>query len=111
VAAADRFAGRDTPQALVDGLVSTGLLTEYQAKRIWDGKVEGLVLGQYHIQDELGRGGFGRVYKARHTVMDRVVAVKVIAPELVEDERARIWFKREVLAVTQLCHPNIVMAY
>jgi hypothetical protein len=46
-----------------------------------------------------------------HVVMNRVVALKVISPRLVEDERARNWFRREVLAATQLCHANIVMAY
>src|SRR5204863_407241 len=42
---------------------------------------------------------------------DRIVALKVIAPERVEDSRARAWFRREVLAATQLTHPNIVLAY
>ncbi len=104
--------GDDAPaDTLVDGLIADGLLTTFQAKRLCAGKGQGLVLGQYRILDELGRGGFGQVYKALHTVMDRIVAIKVIAPELIEDERARTWFKREVLALTQLYHPNIVMAY
>src|SRR5262249_43874997 len=55
--------------------------------------------------------GFGCVYKAVHTLMGRVVAVKVISPEWVKDERARNWFLREVKAVTQLSHPNLVLAY
>jgi serine/threonine-protein kinase len=110
-ALAERFTDGQTLQALIAGLIQDGVLTEYQARRLVAGKSAGLVLGQYRILDELGRGGFGQVYKARHTVMDRVVAIKVIAPEFVADERARTWFKREVLAVTQLCHPNIVMAY
>jgi serine/threonine-protein kinase len=109
--AAARLDEGATDQAVLEGLVGQGALTPYQARRIWAGKGQGLVLGQYRVLDELGRGGFGQVYKALHTVMDRVVALKVIAPELVENERARTWFKREVLAVTQLCHPNIVMAY
>jgi eukaryotic-like serine/threonine-protein kinase len=68
-------------------------------------------LGQYRILDELGRGGFGCVYKAMHVLMNRLVALKVISPDLVEDRQARSWFLREVLATTQLFHPNIVMAY
>jgi hypothetical protein len=43
--------------------------------------------------------------------MGRVVALKVINPRLVEDSRARDWFQREWRAVSQLCHPNIVLAY
>jgi serine/threonine protein kinase len=70
-----------------------------------------LVLGQYRLLAELGAGGFGQVYRALHTVMGRTVAVKVIAPHLLEDGQARAWFKREVQATTQLYHPNIVMAY
>lgn len=70
-----------------------------------------LSLGQYHLLEELGRGGMGRVYKARHTLMGRVVALKVLSPELVSDPVAIEWFLREVRASTQLNHPNIVMAY
>ena len=70
-----------------------------------------MVLGQYHLLEELGRGGYGRVYKAHHALMNRLVALKLIAPHLVEDDKVRSWFHREVLAATRLNHPNIVMAY
>jgi serine/threonine protein kinase len=107
---AARF-GDDVPAQDVAGtLVEEGLLTRFQAQQLWAGKTR-LVLGQYHILDKLGEGGFGQVYKALHTLMDRQVAIKVISPELVEDSRARDWFRREVLAATQFHHPNIVMAY
>jgi hypothetical protein len=110
VAEAVRRCGGST-EALASSLVSEGLLTPFQVRRLTAGQARGLVLGQYRILDELGSGGFGQVFRALHTVMGRTVAVKVIAPQLVEDARARSWFKREVLAVTRLCHPNIVMAY
>jgi serine/threonine-protein kinase len=108
--AAARF-GDDVPAQDVAGrMVEEGLLTRFQAQQLWAGKTR-LVLGQYHILDRLGEGGFGQVYKALHTLMDRLVALKVISPELVENSRARDWFRREVLATTQFHHPNIVMAY
>jgi serine/threonine protein kinase len=108
---AARF-GPDVPaQDLAAALVEEGVLTRYQAKQLWLGKARGLVLGQYRLLEELGQGGFGQVFKALHTMMHREVAIKVISPELVQDSRARAWFHREVLACTQLCHPNIVMAY
>ncbi|MBI1916733.1 MAG: serine/threonine protein kinase, partial [Planctomycetes bacterium] len=105
------FAGDEPPHAIAAALIDEGLLTPYQAKQVAAGKGKELVLGQYRVLDELGQGGFGRVFKALHTVMDRIVAVKVIAPQLAENERSRRWFLREVRAVTQLSHPNIVLAY
>ncbi|MBI1832477.1 MAG: serine/threonine protein kinase, partial [Planctomycetes bacterium] len=51
------------------------------------------------------------VYKAVHQTMNRVVALKVLSPQLVNTERARELFAREVQAAAQLSHPNIVMAF
>jgi serine/threonine protein kinase len=106
-----RFDAEARGHEIGDNLVSEGLLTPFQLQRLLSGETRGLVLGQYRLLDELGRGGFGHVYKALHTVMDRIVALKVIAPFMVEEARARSCFKREVLATTQLFHPNIVMAF
>src|SRR5262245_40791241 len=49
----------------------------------------GQMLGQYKIVERLGAGGMGHVYKAVHQAMDRLVALKVIAPHLVKDNNAR----------------------
>ena len=98
-------------QTLIAELVTKGILTPYQVKQLGQGNAKKLVLGQYRILDEIGRGGFGHVYKALHTLMNRIVALKVISPELIENERVRRWFRREVQATTQLSHPNIVMAH
>jgi eukaryotic-like serine/threonine-protein kinase len=94
-----------------DELLRDGALTPYQLEQLQCGRGRGLVLGPYRILDEVGRGGFGCVYKAAHVLMDRVVALKVIAPERVEDDRARGLFLREVRAATRLQHPNIALAY
>ncbi len=101
----------DSAAELSAALVTEGLLTPFQAERLRRGEGGGLCLGQYRLLEELGRGGMGHVYKAVHTIMERVVAVKVILPELVENPLALEWFRREVKAATQLVHPNIVMAY
>ncbi len=109
--AASRFGDTAATQAIADGLVRDGVLTSFQVRQVYAGDTQPLTLGQYRLLDELGRGGMGRVYKALHTIMGRVVAIKVISPELVQNPVAVEWFRREVRASTHLVHPNIVMAY
>jgi serine/threonine protein kinase len=92
-------------------LVSWNLLTRFQAKMLLLGRNSGFFLGPYRILDQLGQGGMGRVYKAMHQTMNRVVALKVLAPQMVNTARARQLFLREVQAAAQLSHPNIVMAF
>ena len=53
----------------------------------------------------------GRVYKALHTKLDRVVAVKVLPRGRLEDRHAITRFEREMKAVGRLAHPNIVQAH
>ncbi len=92
-------------------LVQEGLLTRFQAENLLAGRVHGFVLGQYRILDELGRGGMGRVFKAEHVTMRRVVALKVLAAQLTRTEHARQLFQREVWAAAKLVHPHIVTAF
>jgi serine/threonine protein kinase len=72
---------------------------------------EGAVLGNYELLAPLGAGGMGRVYKARHRRMNRVVALKVLAPELLRAPGARERFRREAEAAARLHHPNVVAAF
>jgi serine/threonine protein kinase/tetratricopeptide (TPR) repeat protein len=69
------------------------------------------MLGEYQILEELGHGGMGRVYKALHTKLDRVVAIKVLPRGRLEDPQAIARFEREMRAVGRLAHPNIVQAH
>lgn len=92
-------------------LVKNGLLTRFQAEMVYRGRTDGFILGQYRVLDELGRGGMGRVFKAEHQTMNRIVALKVVAASLMKTERARKLFQREVRAAARLIHPNIVTAY
>jgi serine/threonine-protein kinase len=101
----------DRGRLLARALVEQGLLTRFQAERVLVGRTDGFLLDQYVILEELGRGGMGRVYKARHRTMGRVVALKILAPDLTRTERARAMFLREVRAVAQLAHPNLVAAF
>lgn len=67
-------------------------------------------LGDYDILDRLGAGGMGTVYKAVHRRMQRVVALKVLRPELSSKPHLLQRFEREVQAVARLSHPHIVAA-
>ena len=71
----------------------------------------GARLGRYELRDLIGRGGMGEVYRARDTRLDRVVAVKTLAPRLAADAVARARFEREARAVAALSHPNILAIY
>jgi serine/threonine-protein kinase len=101
----------DRGRVLARFLVETGHLTKFQAERLLAGRTDGFVMGQYRILDELGRGGMGRVFKAEHMSMGRVVAIKILSSELTKTERARQLFEREVKAAARLSHPNIVTAF
>src|SRR5512135_3386815 len=65
----------------------------------------------YEVVEEIGRGGFARVFKVRDAGLDRWLAVKVIAPELTASPEATQRFRREVRTVARLVHPNIVPIY
>ena len=97
--------------ALAGRLVEEKILTEYQARRLLNNKSYGLVVGRYIILDRLGSGSMGRVYKAHHLMMDRIVALKIIAPEIVSNERVVARFQREMRLVGRLDHPNVVRAF
>jgi serine/threonine-protein kinase len=98
-------------RALARALVEAGLLTRFQAERLLMGRVLGFFLGPYRILEQIGRGGMGRVYKARHCTMGRTVAIKVLASSLLQLDRARELFQHEVRAAGRLSHPNVVTAY
>jgi eukaryotic-like serine/threonine-protein kinase len=70
-----------------------------------------VVDNKYRIEQLLGRGGMGAVYRARDMRLDRLVAVKVVRPELLEDQDARRRFRREAQIVARLQHPGIVSIF
>ncbi len=63
---------------------------------------------KYLLESKLGVGGMGTVYRARHLLIDRAVAVKVLNPRFVEDEAAKARFRREAKAAGRLQHANAV---
>lgn len=69
------------------------------------------VAGRYYIHAQIGIGGMGVVYRARDERLRRDVALKVIAPHLMQQTAARARFLREAQALAGLTHPNIVTVY
>ena len=67
--------------------------------------------GRYEIQEVIGVGGMAVVYKAYDTIDDRIVAVKILKEEYLENEEFRRKFKNESKAIAILNHPNIVKVY
>jgi uncharacterized protein (TIGR03067 family) len=67
--------------------------------------------GRYRVQELLGVGGMGAVYKAQHLLMERTVALKLVSPSLTSNSAMVERFQREVKTAGKLKHPNIVMAY
>jgi serine/threonine protein kinase len=71
----------------------------------------GTLSGRYEIGDRLGSGGMSTVHRATDLILERTVAVKILAEHLSDDERFVARFRREALAVAKLIHPNIVQVY
>ncbi len=71
----------------------------------------GTILGQYVLRERLGRGATSIVYHAHHPSLDRDVAIKVLAADLVEVPGFLERFRREARSVSRLRHPNIVTVF
>lgn len=71
----------------------------------------GTEVGDYLLEEVLGRGGMGVVYRARDLALDRPVAFKVLRPDLVEDSDARKRFQKEIMTAAKIEHQNVVPVY
>ena len=102
--AADRRLARKT--------VESGHLTLWQAQRLLEGiRPQSLRLDKYVLLDIIGHGGMGRVYLARDTRLGRLVAIKVLSRERMNNPRALARFRREAKVGAQLQHENLVRIY
>ena len=98
------------PRGVAKWLIDQQYLTLWQANKLLAGRTA-FFLGRYMLLDRIGQGGMGVVFKARHAVMDRVVALKVMSQSLVDKPHAVARFNREVKTAAALNHPNIITAY
>lgn len=97
--------------SLARELVRLKKLTVFQANALYQDKPIPLILGNYVLQDQIGKGGMGVVYKAQHRRMKRDVAVKVLSSTAMQAATVVRRFLREAEAAAKLNHPNIVAAY
>jgi serine/threonine protein kinase len=102
------------PKKLGEILVDKGYLTAEQIAKVSKLQSQGTAGGQklsipgYELLSRIGQGAMGMVYKARQVSMDRIVAVKVLAPRYSKDHAFVERFVREARAVARLNHENII---
>jgi tetratricopeptide (TPR) repeat protein/predicted Ser/Thr protein kinase len=70
-----------------------------------------VLAARYEILALLGRGGMGAVYKARDTELDRIVALKLIRPELAKNPEVLRRFKQELILARQVTHKNVIRIF
>ena len=97
--------------ALSDFLEQIGMLTAYQAGELRNQRIAELVMDNYLILDRLGEGGMGTVFRARHRRMRRIVAIKVLNPEIQENPDHLQRFQREIETLARLNHQGVIQAY
>lgn len=91
--------------ALAEYMVQGGALSGFQAERILNGKTQGLVLGPYILQDAIGQGSMGQVYKASSKNDATVYAVKVLPRRSMWNVRLA---RRQVRSFSQFQHPAVL---
>jgi serine/threonine protein kinase len=79
-------------------------------RRLSEAELKLKQLGQYTLEEKIGAGGMGVVYRARHALLRRETAVKLLLPERA-DAAAIARFEREVCLTCQLTHPNTIQVY
>jgi len=95
-----QFCPDDQAALKADATIAGEILGDPLIGRVLDDK--------YKLEERLGIGGMGTVYRARHLLIDRGVAVKVLNQRFVEDDAARIRFQREAKAAGRIQHLNAV---
>lgn len=99
------------PKAVAGELIRRGWLTPFQVNQLFQGRGQELLLSSYVLIERIGEGGMGQVFKARNWKLGRIVALKLIRKERLDNPSAIRRFQREVRAAAALSHPNIVLAY
>lgn len=96
---------RAEPPQLAEFLIKQGILTDFQAERLLQGKTQGFVLGPFTLMDALGAGSMGTVYKAQNKTDNQWYAVKVLPRRSMWNVRLA---RRKVRNFEQARHPSVV---
>jgi len=96
---------------LAQELLRRQFVTAFQINQIFLGKGASLNIGPFLLLERVGEGGMGQVYKVKQKVLNRIIALKVIRKECMENPKVIQRFEREIRATAALNHPHIVRAY
>src|SRR5262245_4336672 len=101
------------PRQVAEQFLRQGFITTFQAAQLLAGRWRGFLVagGKYKLLELLGVGGMGKVYLCEHLRMKRLVALKVLPFDRLEEPTALERFEREARAAASLDHPNIVRAF
>ena len=73
-----------------------------------DPRIGQIVAGRFKVEELIGQGGMGKVFRARHLTLDRSVCLKMLKPSVLEDPTVVGRFEREAMAASRLNHPNSI---
>ena len=108
----DQFSDSETSATILNQLVDEQFLTSFQAAQLLAGKHRGFFLSEkFKILKFLGEGGTSRVLLCEHLILQRLVAVKLLSPQMTSTSGAFERFLREARATASLDHPNIARVF
>ncbi len=105
------FASDAGAYTTISTLDATPQSTADEGPRAWEKRLRRALGDDYELLAEIGAGGFGRVYRVRDLHLERMVALKVLHPSLIEDPGVIERFRREAQLAARVTHPNIVNIY
>jgi serine/threonine protein kinase len=117
---AEACAGNETLRQDVESLLSSDqrMQSFLEAPAVLPGdniagtrNLEGQRIGSYQLASRIGAGGMGEVYQARDTTLNRLVAIKVLLPDIADDPDRLARFRREAQVLASLNHPHIAQIY